>query len=292
MAPVVRKKAETKTLPPKYLLLILTLLCMGMMLYTFTQDSAGHFMQDVAGFVVVPFQEGITKVGTALVKNAEKRKTIEDLLAENDRLQAEIDALNRENAQLMQDHYELSSLRSLYELDSTYADYDKVGARIIAADSGNRYSTFTINKGRDDGISENMNVIAGSGLVGIVSECGKNWSRVTTIISDGSNVSATVLHSRDHLIVSGDMELIRQGMIRYSQLSDRDREVKVGDKVVTSDISDRYLPGILIGYISSIDTDSNQLTMSGQLQPVVDFEHLTDVLIITQTRKELEGWKE
>ena len=64
--------------------------------------------------------------------------------------------------------------------------------------------------------------------------------------------------------------------------------VVAGDKVVTSNISDRYLPGILIGYIATVEEDSNHLTMSGKLTPVVDFEHLSDVLVITETKKLME----
>lgn len=61
-----------------------------------------------------------------------------------------------------------------------------------------------------------------------------------------------------------------------------------GDKIVTSSISDKYLPGILIGYISSISEDSNNLTKSGWLTPAVDFEHLEEVLVITQLKQTVE----
>ena len=288
MSPVVKRKEEKKKIPGKYLLLIFTMLCMLLMVLTFTGNGEGGLFQNVAGFLFVPFQKGESSVSKGLLEISAEKHTIEELRAENGELRREIEELNRENAQLMQDHYELTSLRKLYELDSSYAEYDKVGARIIAANNGNRFNSFLIDKGRDDGISVNMNVIAGSGLVGIVAETGKNWARVNTIISDDSNVSASVLHTQDNLIVSGSMELITQGVISYSQLADQDELVQVGDKVVTSNISDRYLPGILIGYIATVDTDFNHLTKSGLLTPVVDFEHLSDVLIITELKHPLE----
>ena len=55
--------------------------------------------------------------------------------------------------------------------------------------------------------------------------------------------------------------------------------------MVTSNISEKYLPGILIGYISELNNDANNLTKSGQITPVVDFEHLQEVLVILE-RKE------
>ena len=288
MCPVVKQKEERKKIPPKYLLLIFTILCLGLMVFTFTRDIPVTVAEDAAGAVIVPFQKGISEVGGAMVAFVTEKHSIEELKEENRRLQEEIDELNRQNAQLLQDGYELSNLRELYELDNSYAQYEKTGATIIAAGSGNRFNSFIIDKGRDDGIERDMNVIAGMGLVGIVDETGKNWSRVNTIISNGTNVSAAVLHTQNNLIVSGDMELMQQGRIRYSRLSDIDKNVHPGDKVVTSNISDKYLPGILIGYIATVDTDSNQLTYSGQIEPVVDFNHLSNVLIIKQKKEALE----
>ena len=281
MSPVAKQKEERKKIPAKYLLLIFTLACLGLMVFTFTRDIPVTVAEDAAGTVIVPFQKGITRLGSAMVAFVTEHHTIEELQAENHRLQDEIDELGRKNDQLMQDGYELTQLRQLYELDNSYSEYEKTGATVIAAGSGNRFNSFIIDKGREDGIEKDMNVIAGTGLVGIVTETGKNWS-------SGTNVSAAVLHSQNNLIVSGDMELMQQGRIRYSQLSDKEQNVHPGDKVVTSNISDKYLPGILIGYISTVDTDSNQLTYSGQLTPVVDFEHLSYVLIIKQKKAELE----
>ena len=61
-------------------------------------------------------------------------------------------------------------------------------------------------------------------------------------------------------------------VIEFSNLNDSDNKVAVGDPVVTSYISDKYQQGILIGYISSLSTDSNNLTKSGTITPAVDFE--------------------
>ena len=73
--------------------------------------------------------------------------------------------------------------------------------------------------------------------------------------------------------------------ITFGQLIDSQNMVVVGDKVVTSDISDKFLPNILIGYINSIDVDANNLTKSGLLTPAVDFEHLSEVLVITDLKQ-------
>jgi rod shape-determining protein MreC len=67
-------------------------------------------------------------------------------------------------------------------------------------------------------------------------------------------------------------------------LEDENDAVVVGDKVVTSKISDKYLPGILIGFIQYIENDNNNLTKSGYITPAVDFEHMSEVLVITDMK--------
>ena len=132
-----------------------------------------------------------------------------------------------------------------------------------------------------------MNVIAGAGLVGRVTYVGKHYSTVTTIINDDSNVSAKSASSSDNCIVNGDLELMDQGYIKVSNIS-KDATMQEGDMLLTSYISDKYVPGILIGYISNITDDGNKLTKSANLLPVVDFSQLEEVLVITQLKESIE----
>ena len=288
MSPLVRRKREKFTLPSKYLLLILTILCLSLMVVTFTTDIMGSTLNGFAGKIIVPFQSGITTVGTWLTDRTEELGQIKILLQENEELKTQVDDLTNEVIALQQDKYELNSLRELYELDEQYSEYEKVGARVIGKDSGNWFHSFIIDKGTDDGLTIDMNVMAGSGLVGRIVDVGPNWSKVTSIINDNSNVSGMVLATNDKLIVSGDLELMALGTIKFEQLIDTDNKVVEGDKIVTSNISDKYLPGILIGYISEINVDSNNLTKSGYLTPAVDFDHLESVLVLLELKQTVE----
>ncbi len=285
MSPIIKRKGERFTLPSKYLLFILTVLCTVMMLVTFGTDVFNRPLNVVVGYVIVPFQQGIEKVGGWLSNRSEELVQIRTLLDENAQLKEELAALIEENTLLQQDKYELNKLRELFELDGQYAEYNKVGARIIGRDSGNWYSSFLIDKGEDDGLAVDMNVIAQGGLVGRITSIGPGWARVTSIISDNVHVSAMTLSTEDNMTVTGDLKLMAEGAITFSQLVDGQDSVREGDKVVTSNISDKYLPNILIGYISSISKDANNLTKSGEIVPAVDFEHLGEVLIITDRKQ-------
>ena len=272
--PRVHIKRKKFVLPSKVVLLILSVLCIVMMIVTFTTDVVTAPLSAVSGYVIIPFQNGIKEVGSWFATRSDELKKLNDVMIENENLQKRIDELSIENSNLVQDKYELTKLRELYDLDKKYSDYEKIGARVIGKDPGNWFSVFLIDKGSDDGIEVNMNVMAGSGLVGIVTEVGKNWSTVRSIIDDSSNISGMVLSTSDKLVVTGDLQLMESGMIRFEQLKDEKNKVVEGDQIVTSNISDKFLPGISIGYISELVTDSNNLTKSGTITPVVDFNHV------------------
>ncbi len=285
MSPIVSEKKEKKKIPAKYILLLLTILCGALIVVSFRRPLSEKFAESAAGAMLIPLQEGISRCAGFLVEKSAQKKSMEELQTENLRLQAEIDRVNAENDRLMQNRYELTDLRQLYELDEQYGEYEKVGARVIGSKSSNWFYSFILDKGTNDGIRIGMNVLAGSGLCGIISATGDNWSRVEAIIADGSNVSASVLHTQDHLIVSGNIEQMAAGTLPFSQLIDPEEAVKKGDKVVTSNISEKFLPGILIGYVDTVSLDSNQLTCSGTITPVVDFTDITEVLIITNLKE-------
>lgn len=271
----------------KYMLLILSIICVLLMGLSLVTDKVNGPLRAIANYTIVPMQNGINTIGLWMSDLTQNLETLQEIRDANKALQAQVDELTVKNNLLQQEKHELERLRELYALDQQYSDYEKVGARVTANDSGNWFSSFVIDKGSNDGIKVDMNVMAGTGLVGIVTEVGPNWARVRSIIDDASNVSALILSTSDTCIVNGDLTLMQDGRIRFEQLPNNETEIVVGEQVVTSHISSKFLPGILIGYVSEIHVDANNLTRSGYITPAVDFEHLREVLIITSTKADL-----
>lgn len=230
-------------------------------------------------YVIIPFQKGVTYFGDWVKDQLYFVKNIGELNALNESLTEEVNQLRYQNKLLELDKLELERLRELYELDKRYADYPKTGARVIGKDPGNWYEVFIIDKGFKDDIRVNMVVMAGSGLVGRITEVGPNYSKVRSIIDDSSSVSSKILRTSDLCTVSGDKKLGDDGlcMIEYIET---DVNIVEGDEIVTSHLGDIFPPGILIGVVKSIETNPNKLTKTAVLQPVVDFSHLEDVLVI------------
>jgi len=284
-----KKRKTKKILSSKYLLLILTGVCISVMLLSFTFNISGGPLNAVAGYVFIPMQNGINHVGGWLSKQADNLEQLSEVMAENDELKKKVEELTVELNTIKLERYELENLRELYDLDKKYPSYEKVAANVIGKDAGNWFSTFTIDKGTNDGIEVNMNVMAGSGLVGIVSDVGPNYAKVKAIISDTSSVSGMVLTTSDNIIVNGSLQKMTENLtIEFSGLNDRENKVQVGDPVVTSYVSYDYQQGILIGYIREITTDANNLTRSGTITPAVDFEHIEEVLVILNKKQTTE----
>ena len=273
-------------LKSKHLLVVMTLFCVSCIVATFASGVATAPLQEAAGLVVVPFEKSINRIGQLLSVTRQSLKDKQDLISANEELQSQIDNLTQQNNKLIQDQGELLRLRELYKLDAEYADYPKVAARIISKDPGNWYDTFMINKGSNDGIRVDNNVIAGKGLVGIVTEVGPGWATVRSIIDDSSSVSAMTVSTSDNCIITGDLELIDEGKLRFEQLYDQENKVTAGERIVTSNISEKYVEGLFIGYVNDVEQDSNNLTKTGTIVTPVDFQHLKDVFVITVNKQD------
>ena len=265
-------------------LIILTIICILLIGISVVGSQMMTPVTGITGYVITPIQKGMNSLGSFLSGFSTNMTDAAALREENARLKAQVDTLTEENSKLVLNKEELDRLQDLLSLKEQYSDYDTVGARVISKGAGNWFSSFTIDKGSNDGISVDCNVMAGAGLCGIVTAVGPNWARVRAIIDDNSNVSAMISTTSDTCIIAGNLQLIDQGTISLVKLTDDNNHVHVGDKVVTSSISEKFLPGILIGYISELNNDSNNLTKSGTVNPAVDFKHLQEVLVI-RTKK-------
>ena len=272
------KKPSNFKVKPKILISLLTLLCVVCLILSAIVPSFSKPFKFATGIMVVPLQEGVNRIGTWFTDKEELMKSVKKLKSENKKLNEKVDELTEENSLLAQNKY---------NLDNEYSKYKKVAASVIGKDTGNYFNIFTIDKGSSDGIQEGMNVISGGGLVGIVSDVGRNYAKVRAIIDDESGVSASFANTSDSAIVSGDLKKIDEGLINITGI-DINAEVSAGDMVVTSQISDKFLPGILIGYVKSVSKDSTGLTKSGTLIPVVDFKHINEVLVIKQLKESLK----
>ena len=272
----------------KRILVLLIILCAGLIVTSLSLQSFSHTLQNYALTLVVPIQTGVNNVGKVF-------SGITDGFRDSKELSEQLGALKKENAELKEENLryslmedELHRLEDLYKLDREYPNYEKVAAEIVSKDPGNWYSRFIVNKGSQDGIKPDMNVLAGGALYGIVTEVGPNWCAIRTIIDDESNISAMTSSTSDICTVTGSLLDFNQGTIRFYGLQDENDRIIEGERIITSNISEKYLPGFTIGYVSFISKDANNLTKSGRIVPAADFSSVREVLIVLSVKEELE----
>ncbi len=277
-----RKKTKI-TIDPKYILMIILFFCVVIGIISYRFEDKMVPIRSVVENVIAPMQKGINTVGEKIAGQRKYFTTLQTEVKKNEQLKKKIDELSVENKQLRQNQYELDNFRKLYQVDEQYANLPKVAARIISSDPDNWSNTFIIDKGAKDGIKKNMNVMAGEGLVGIVIRVNNSYAKVRSIIDDDSEVYGTILDSSENCIVSGDLELMKNGYISVSGI-DKNAEIEDGAEVVTSQLSYKFLPGIPIGYIRDLEKDTSNVTQTGHLTPIVDFSSINMVFVITEVK--------
>ena len=244
---------------PQLILFILTACCVISMGYYYIKKENIVSVGQVAGAITVPVQKGVNKLGSIFFNFDQERLSKEEAMAKIESLEDENKELKEQMVSYDQKIQEYQDMRALLELKSEYADYDTVGATVIFSDmTGNWFSTFTIDKGTDDGLEVGMNVLSGGGLVGYI------------------------------CVVTGDLPYMKEHGLLKLQYMDTDFNISRDNVIVTSNISDRYLPGLVIGYAQDVTVDENGLAASGYLKPAADFKHIRNVLVVTTQKQSAE----
>jgi len=155
------------------------------------------------------------------------------------------------------------------------AEKYSIPALIIGRGPNNWSSVILIDKGKDDGIVNDMVVISGQGLVGRVRECGKAMSKVMLINDIDSKVGATAQRSRDQGLLIGTPE----GRCKLIYLS-LDSDVKKDDRILTSGMGGIYPKGILIGRVMRVAKERGRLYKYAIVNASSELSKLEEVLCI------------
>lgn len=265
----------------KQIIMVATVLLILSSLFTLGKKHNATVLDNVIGFVLTPLQKIATDIGSLVEDQFDSVKNKTDLAEENTALKEQIMQLEAENKRLSLYDEENKKLSALLKMTQKYPEYDTMGAQIIAKDPGNWYDIFVIDKGRGDGLSTNMVITSYNGLVGKIIETGHGHSKAQSILDSRSSVAAISLRTGDLGVVKGEYSLMDAGLCRMEYI-DAEAEIMEGDEIVTSPLSSIYPPGLSIGKVREIKTDTNGLTKYAVIEPYVDFKHLDTILVISQ----------
>ena len=258
--------------------IVITIIILILIVIFSNADSETSFLENVASKLVMPVQNGLTYLKNKVNGNSTFFTDINNLKQENEEL-------SQKNSELEQSLRELESIKSENEtlkeylgLTEKYGEYNTVPAYIINKDISNYAKTIIINVGSDDGIKENMTVIADQGLVGHVISVTSDTAKVRTIIDTSSSVSCLLSTTDESIVCKGTLE--EESALKAIYIPDDDGVIQ-GDSVETSGLGGIYPKGIHVGSIKKVVNTQNATDRYAIVETAVDFDKLDTVLVIT-----------
>ncbi|MDO4552472.1 MAG: rod shape-determining protein MreC [Bacillota bacterium] len=251
-----------------------------LMVASYARHGSNSLLGNAIEKGLVFLQEPVSQAGDGLANTLRGVFQFRSILAENQELLEENEALQRELVLQSLKAEELSELQALSEglsYVSRLESYDYLAADVVAMDASDWFSVFTINAGTDRGVKEDSTVINGDGLVGRVLSVGTDWAKVISIIDESNNISFKVYRDMSILgILSGTGAGMLEGY-----LLDPDASIIEGDVLITSGM-EIYPEGVVIGTVTSITWDNDALLKRVEVEPGVFFRNIQKVAVLTE----------
>lgn len=197
------------------------------------------------------------------------------LMALNLELQTEVDVLRHELAVLKHD----STLTERILADQL-ADLKCIPAQVIGNSVRDRDNFITINRGTEDGVRNEMGVVCGTGIVGIVCQTGRHYALVLPVLNSRSSISCRLKETEyfGYLKWSGGNPLRA-----YIDDIPRHAKIKEEETVETSGFSSVFPAGIFVGRVKQIRNSDDGLSYRLEVRLSTDFARLRDVMVIADS---------
>ena len=258
--------------------IVITIIILILIVVFSNADSETSFLENAASKLVMPVQNGLTYLKNRISGNSTFFTDINNLKEENEELKQKNSELEQSLRELENVKSENETLKEYLDLTEKYGEYSTVPAYIINKDISNYSKTIVINVGSDDGIEENMTVIADQGLVGHVISVTNNTAKVRTIVDTSSSVSCLLSTTDESIVCKGTLE--EESALKAMYIPDDDSIIQ-GDSVETSGLGGIYPKGIHVGSIQKVVNTQNSTDRYAIVETAVDFEKLDTVLVIT-----------
>ncbi len=235
------------------------------------------FIENAFNTLVMPIQNGLTYLKNKIVDNNTFFTDINNLKEENEKLKDKNSELEQALRELEIIKTENSTLREYLNLAEKYNQFTTVPAYVINKDITNYNRIIVINIGKQDGVEQNMTVIADKGLVGHVISVTEKTAKVQTIVDTSNIVSGTLSTSRESIICRGILEDTNKLKGTYIPT---EASLILEDNIETSGMGGIYPKGIHIGKIKQVVNTKNITDRYAIIETAVDFKKLETVLVI------------
>lgn len=241
--------------------------------------------EKIVGNLITPVSKVTFNIGKSISDFIDTLLNFSNLKDENERLREYVTQLEDENRDLTNLIGRSDFLEREAQILKT-TSYNTLKAQVAGKEPSNWFSSFTIDKGLNDGVKSGDSIIQGvevednfyqEGIIGRVTDLGDNWAKVVSIIDENSNISFKITRSQDGGVLQGSIEGELSGY-----LFDDKADVIVGDTVYTSGLGGIFAEDIYIGEVKEVIEDEESLTKQVIVSPAIDFKKIQNVLVITQ----------
>ena len=264
-------------------LLALCIVMFAFLLRATMTMGASTVVEQIVGTITAPVQSLTSGLSGSITGFLDQFLRASEISQENEQLREE----NRKLIEQMVDYenykHENESLKEQLGIQEENPQWETMTASVIGRDPSDQFYSFTIDKGTLDGVSYQDPVITADGLVGIVSEVGPVFAKVTTILDVRLNVACQDVRTQDVATISGDIEMAQQGKCKMS-LIPRESGIAKGDIVQTAGTSGLYPQGIVVGRVSDVGFEPQGTMMYAVVEPANDIKSIKDVVIITSVK--------
>ncbi len=233
-------------------------------------------LENAAQSLAAPVESALRDASRPVADFVNNLTDINRLSRENQSLREDNERLMAETARLKEAERELQQLQQLVNVREPRPEDSFVAANVFAREPNNQQDLIAIDRGRADGLQEDMIVLTQQGsLVGTVSRVLEDVAWVTLITDPSSAVSALIQESRVQGVVVGAAD----GTLTM-EFVEETADVKEGDLVLTSGIGGSYPPGELMGRVVEVERAAQELFQAVRVQPLADLSRLETVLVL------------
>ena len=257
--------------------IVITVILLILIVVFSNGESNVSFFENAASKLVMPIQNGLTYLKNKISGNDTFFTDINKLEEENEELKNRNSELEQSLRELENIKTENETLKEYLNLTEKYGEYKTMPAYVINKDISNYSKTIIINVGKNDGIEENMTVIADQGLVGHVISVTDTTAKVQTIIDTASSVSSVMSSTEESIVCKGTLDSTTELRAMYIPT---DYNIIQGDSIETSGLGGIYPKGIHIGTVRQVEATKNVTDRYAIIDTAVDFDKLSTVLVI------------
>lgn len=261
----------------KVIILVIALIAITVLL----SKIGNNPVQRVANDIMSPVYSVCDKAVTPVRKLIKAVKMSDKYEKEIESLKKQVNELEKKNRGSEEYIAENKRLKELLDIRDSMENTKTVIAKVISYEPNSWYDAFMINKGENSGIKVGNPVVTGLGIVGKVTDTGKNWARISTVLNIGHSVGVKLSRTGDIGVVSGDSTLAENKECKLEYLSN-DKQLINGDILLTSGLGGIYPENLMVGKVKKINSDSAGNLEYAVIEPSVDFSALYEVMIITQ----------